>query len=128
MNSFIYSYNQSFPRIYSVSIPETILSTFIFTEILLPRFYDKTLFEEEGVEHVKIKCAGFGSAPNKEQVNKFVSICKMFWTKNPLKVIGVHCTHGFNRTGYMIISYLVREQSVSVEAAFQLFKASREPG
>ena len=30
--------------------------------------------------------------------------------------------------GYMIISYLVREQSVSVEAAFELFKTQRQPG
>ena len=32
--------------------------------------------------------------------------CK-FIRQKPLEIIGIHCTHGFNRTGFLLISYLV---------------------
>lgn len=41
----------------------------------------------------------------------------LFLTRNqkpPKKYILVHCTHGHNRTGYMIIHYLMRTQTMSV--------------
>ena len=60
--------------------------TLILTLPSVCRFYDKKLFEEDGIEYAKIKCAGFGSVPNPEQVNKFVMICKLFWSRNPMKV------------------------------------------
>ena len=34
--------------------------------------------------------------------------------KHSRKHILVHCTHGHNRTGYMIIHYLMRSMSMSV--------------
>lgn len=34
--------------------------------------------------------------------------------KQSKKFILVHCTHGHNRTGYMIIHYLMRSLSISV--------------
>ena len=91
----------------------------IIVRITLARFYDKTAFEEDGVEHVKIRCAGFGSVPNLEQVNKFVSICKIFWSKNPLKVIGVHCTHGFNRTGSFEYKHFIVRLGINTAAGHQ---------
>ncbi|KAL5709234.1 mRNA guanylyltransferase [Ranunculus cassubicifolius] len=44
------------------------------------------------------------------------------------KYILVHCTHGFNRTGYMIVHFLVRSQSVSVTEALHIFAKARPPG
>jgi protein-tyrosine phosphatase len=29
--------------------------------------------------------------------------------------IGIHCTHGVNRTGYMIVRYLVEKKSLKLE-------------
>ena len=40
-----------------------------------------------------------------------------------MEVIGVHCTHGFNRTGFLIIAYLVEKQDWSLEAAVAAFAA-----
>ncbi|MCD7472149.1 hypothetical protein HAX54_013145 [Datura stramonium] len=40
----------------------------------------------------------------------------------------VHCTHGHNRTGYMIVHFLVRNQSVSVSEAIAKFAQARPPG
>jgi protein-tyrosine phosphatase len=42
--------------------------------------------------------------------------------------IGIHCTHGFNRTGFMIVSYLVEELDVVVEDAITFFARARPPG
>ena len=71
------------------------------------RFYNKRKIEEEGIQYIKLKCRGHGEAPSEDQVKTFVSICKKFIEQKPLEIIAVHCTHGFNRTGFLIVSYLV---------------------
>ena len=48
----------------------------------------------------------FAEAPTAEQAKEFISVCKTFFQKNPVDVVGVHCTHGFNRTGFFIVAYL----------------------
>lgn len=40
----------------------------------------------------------------------------------------MHCTHGFNRTGFLIISYMVEKMDCSVEAALMAFAQARPPG
>lgn len=47
---------------------------------------------------------------------------------NPLDAIGVHCTHGFNRTGFLIVAYMVERMDCSVEAALLAFAQARPPG
>lgn len=47
----------------------------------------------------------------------FIQLVSSFISKKPLEVIGVHCTHGFNRTGFLLVSYLVEQMDWSVEAA-----------
>ena len=44
------------------------------------------------------------------------------------KLIAVHCTHGLNRTGFMIISYLILRHKMSVADAIATFARSRSPG
>jgi len=90
------------------------------------RYYDKTEFERLGVKHVKIECAGRGEVPE-PQFPEFLKEVTEFQDKNPEKLIGVHCTHGFNRTGYMICSYLA-ENGSQIETAIQLFLEARPPG
>ncbi|XP_067239671.1 mRNA-capping enzyme isoform X2 [Chanodichthys erythropterus] len=41
---------------------------------------------------------------------------------------GVHCTHGFNRTGFLICAYLVEKMDWSIEAAVAAFAQARSPG
>nr|GMD51183.1 mRNA-capping enzyme-like isoform X1 [Ipomoea batatas] len=48
--------------------------------------------------------------------------------KHSKKYILVHCTHGHNRTGYMIVHYLMRTLPISVTQAIQIFAESRPPG
>lgn len=77
---------------------------------------------------MKLQCRGFGETPSKEQVQSFIGLVEEFSASNPLEVIGVHCTHGFNRTGFLIASYLVERHDFSVGAAIQMFAQARSPG
>ena len=38
-----------------------------------------------------------------------------------MEVLGVHCTHGYNRTGFLIIAYLVEKEDWELEAAISVF-------
>ncbi|KAF7378830.1 mRNA-capping enzyme [Vespula maculifrons] len=92
------------------------------------RFYDKKDLEAQGCKYLKLQCRGHGETPSDEQTRFFVQVCKQFISHNPLEVIGVHCTHGFNRTGFLIISYLVEIDGTSVDAGLAEFAAVRPPG
>ena len=50
-----------------------------------------------------------GECPDQNSVNLFVNLCHSLISKDPLSVIGVHCTHGYNRTGFLICAYLVEK-------------------
>ncbi len=43
------------------------------------------------------------------------------------ELIGVHCTHGLNRTGYMVIYYLCSKLNVPFDDAIVAFEESRKP-
>ncbi|KAJ0181624.1 hypothetical protein K1T71_002346 [Dendrolimus kikuchii] len=92
------------------------------------RFYDKSEIEDMGCKYVKLQCRGHGETPSKEQTNDFIQIVSRFISQKPLEVIGVHCTHGFNRTGFLLVSYLVDQLDCSVEAAINTFARIRPPG
>ncbi|CAN8303071.1 unnamed protein product [Cochlearia groenlandica] len=82
-------------------------------------------------KHVQIKCKGHGAAPDNVAVNRFVHEVNEFLRieKNPKEYILVHCTHGHNRTGFMIVHYLMRScPAMSVTQALQMFSHSRPPG
>ncbi|CAL8316099.1 unnamed protein product [Boreogadus saida] len=92
------------------------------------RFYDRNDIEKDGIKYVKLQCKGHGESPSKETTEMFITLCEHFLTKNPTELIGVHCTHGFNRTGFLICAYLVEKLDWSVEAAVAAFTLSRAPG
>ncbi|XP_076169407.1 mRNA-capping enzyme-like [Ptiloglossa arizonensis] len=92
------------------------------------RFYDKKSLEAYGCKYLKLQCRGHGETPTEEQIRTFVQVCKNFISYNPLEIIGVHCTHGFNRSGFFIISYLVENDGTSVDAGLVEFANARPPG
>uniref|UniRef100_A0A8C4RP42 RNA guanylyltransferase and 5'-phosphatase n=1 Tax=Erpetoichthys calabaricus TaxID=27687 RepID=A0A8C4RP42_ERPCA len=92
------------------------------------RFYDRTEIEKEGIKYVKLQCKGHGECPTTEHTQMFIRLCENFMEKNPTELIGVHCTHGFNRTGFLICAYLVEKMDWSVEAAVAAFAQARQPG
>ncbi|XP_034436022.1 mRNA-capping enzyme isoform X2 [Hippoglossus hippoglossus] len=92
------------------------------------RFYDRKDIETEGIKYMKLQCKGHGESPSKETTETFIRLCEHFIEKNPTEMIGVHCTHGFNRTGFLICAYLVEKMDWSIEAAVAAFGQSRTPG
>lgn len=92
------------------------------------RFYDRNEIEKEGIKYVKLQCKGHGECPSPDTTAMFIRLCEHFIEKNPTELIGVHCTHGFNRTGFLICAYLVEKMDWSVEAAVAAFSQARAPG
>lgn len=92
------------------------------------RFYDRKEVESRGAQYRKLQCRGHGETPTPEQTQSFIDTVESFVTQSPLDKIGVHCTHGFNRTGFLIVSYMVEKLDFSVEAALMSFAQVRPPG
>ncbi|XP_043713709.1 mRNA-capping enzyme-like isoform X3 [Telopea speciosissima] len=94
------------------------------------RYYSPADCKKQGIKHVKIACKGRDSVPDNESVNNFVYEVFQFLSrqKQSKRFILVHCTHGHNRTGFMIIHFLIRSQSISVTEAIQRFASARPPG
>ncbi|KAM4756374.1 RNA/RNP complex-1-interacting phosphatase isoform 2-T2 [Cyanocitta cristata] len=65
--------------------------------------------------------------PNRRTILRFKYIVKRFLTDNKDndKLIGVHCTHGLNRTGYLVCRYLIDVEGMEPNAAIELFNKSR---
>lgn len=92
------------------------------------RYYSKDEIEKEGSGYVKLHCRGHGETPSPDTVATFNRICSDFLSRNESDLIGVHCTHGFNRSGFLICSFLVEEFDFSINAAYDLFAKYRPPG
>ncbi|KAM7463992.1 hypothetical protein LguiA_032113 [Lonicera macranthoides] len=94
------------------------------------RYYSVSEWKKEGIKHLKICCKGRDSVPDNEAVNQFVYEISQFIVrqKQSKKYILVHCTHGHNRTGYMIVHYLMRTLPMSVTQAIKIFAEARPPG
>ncbi|KAJ4778570.1 mRNA-capping enzyme [Rhynchospora pubera] len=97
------------------------------------RYYSTQEWTKLGIKHLKIPCKGRDSVPDNESVNRFVFEVMQFLdrqksSRNPNKYIVVHCTHGHNRTGFMIVHFLMRSQVFSVTQALNIFAERRPPG
>lgn len=92
------------------------------------RFYNKVDVENEGCRYYKLQCRGHGETPSEEQTNIFINMVHQFIANHPLEAIAVHCTHGFNRTGFLIVSYLVERMDCAIEIALEMFAKVRHPG
>ena len=92
------------------------------------RFYKKDEITDQSIEYVKLACRGHNAAPTPDQIDSFIRSCSKFTNANAGKAIAVHCTHGFNRTGYLICAYLVQVEGCEARAAINMFAHSRPPG
>ncbi|KAF7216740.1 RNA/RNP complex-1-interacting phosphatase [Nothobranchius furzeri] len=75
---------------------------------------------------VKIFTAGH-DVPSDQTILSFKRAVHRFLRDNRDndKLIGVHCTHGVNRTGYLICRYLIDVDGMDPEKAVKLFNSSR---
>ena len=94
------------------------------------RYYDSKEVLERGIKYEKIICQGHGETPEEDAINKFNLVVSSFLKEceengTDKKYIGVHCTHGFNRTGFLICAYLVKEEDRAIDAAVHQFSVAR---
>uniref|UniRef100_A0A915DGR4 mRNA-capping enzyme n=1 Tax=Ditylenchus dipsaci TaxID=166011 RepID=A0A915DGR4_9BILA len=66
--------------------------------------------------------------PNVQETSTFIQSSRSFLEENPGDVIAVHCTYGFNLTGFLIVAYLVEACGFSVDTAVQAFTQARPEG
>ncbi|GMF37751.1 unnamed protein product [Phytophthora lilii] len=85
-------------------------------------------FKDSGVQYVKLKIEGFNGPPAARDVARFMEIVDEFMEREPEGTVAVHCTHGLNRTGYLIVNYMVERLSYTVTEALEEFKVARPPG
>ncbi|KAJ4834833.1 hypothetical protein Tsubulata_026289 [Turnera subulata] len=94
------------------------------------RYYPISSWSEEGIGYSKIRCVGRDSVPDDASIDKFVQQVLQFLShqRHTKKYVLVHCTHGHNRTGYMVAHFLKRTESISVTEAINIFSRARHPG
>ncbi|XP_072004920.1 RNA/RNP complex-1-interacting phosphatase isoform X2 [Engystomops pustulosus] len=80
----------------------------------------------EKLEYSKIFTIGH-EVPSDNVIAEFTSTVTQFLTQNSEndKLVGVHCTHGLNRTGYLVCRYLIDVLSMEPSEAIEKFNNSR---
>ncbi|XP_040915711.1 RNA/RNP complex-1-interacting phosphatase [Toxotes jaculatrix] len=88
--------------------------------------YYKVQDVPESLLFVKIFTAGH-EVPSDATILSFKRAVRSFLRDNADndKLIGVHCTHGLNRTGYLICRYLIDVDGMDPKEAVELFNSSR---
>ncbi|XP_077330592.1 RNA/RNP complex-1-interacting phosphatase-like isoform X2 [Lithobates pipiens] len=89
------------------------------------RYYTPQEFPAS-VKYAKIFTAG-QQVPSDDVIHEFTSIVKRFLSENTEndKLVGVHCTHGLNRTGYLVCRYMIDVLGVVPSEAIDRFNKSR---
>ncbi|VDK38216.1 unnamed protein product [Taenia asiatica] len=93
-------------------------------DLTYTNYYDPKLFTDRGVKHVKIYVEGH-SVPNFFAVKRFLEVVKDVDETSPGGIVAVHCTHGVNRTGYLICRYLIDVLGWSPDRAIEEFASAR---
>lgn len=90
------------------------------------RYYDPDEFRASDIQHIKIRLPG-RVLPSIDLLKQFFLIVDNFITESNSnkKLIGVHCTHGVNRTGFFICSYMICKMNFTYKSAVAEFSKAR---
>ncbi|KAL1517138.1 hypothetical protein ABEB36_000944 [Hypothenemus hampei] len=93
------------------------------------RYYDAQIeLVSKGVAHTKMMMEGQGKVPSESQVKCFLDTVNVYlkmYEKNVDALIGVHCTHGLNRTGYLLCRWMIEHLKISPNDAINRFNTAR---
>ncbi|KAK2768413.1 hypothetical protein FQN54_000268 [Arachnomyces sp. PD_36] len=100
--------------------------------------YDTSKMDKGGVQYHKFPTVS-KIPPSPDEVRDFIALVDRLRSesrpegrpsdnKSPYPVLGVHCHYGFNRTGFLIVSYLIERRGFSVQDALDEFEMCRPPG
>ncbi|XP_030733450.1 RNA/RNP complex-1-interacting phosphatase isoform X1 [Globicephala melas] len=98
----------------------------LIIDLTYTRRYYKPEDLPESVPYLKICTIGH-QVPDDDTIFKFQCAVNGFLKENKDndRLIGVHCTHGLNRTGYLICRYLIDVEGMWPDDAIELFNRSR---
>lgn len=90
------------------------------------RYYNGEVFMSRGIRYKKIHCPGH-VIPAGRILKEFFSTVDAFLNESDEqdKLVGVHCTHGLNRTGYFICRYLNLRMGFEAKDAISAFEKAR---
>ncbi|XP_064093540.1 RNA/RNP complex-1-interacting phosphatase-like isoform X3 [Macrobrachium nipponense] len=90
------------------------------------RYYNSSDFTSQGIKHIKIPTMG-KVVPSPKVFKQFFKTVHRFLEENKEneKLIGVHCTHGLNRTGYLVCRYMIEHLGVPPDQAISDFNSAR---
>ncbi|KAG2387654.1 hypothetical protein C9374_001248 [Naegleria lovaniensis] len=91
----------------------------------MKRLVDNT--ETEPLHYIKVRLVA-KEIPGIEQQTDFNRVINNFFEEFPSHYIGVHCSYGFNRTGFICCAYLISEKHLSIDEALHVFAKSKPPG
>ncbi|KAF8072474.1 Rngtt [Scenedesmus sp. PABB004] len=83
------------------------------------KYYDPAEFTAANVRYAKVPCRGRGVSPEPLAVNMAVWEIRKALALNPNFYVLVHCTHGFNRSGFIIVCACMRLLAASGYCAAQ---------
>uniref|UniRef100_A0A7E4ZVT1 mRNA-capping enzyme n=1 Tax=Panagrellus redivivus TaxID=6233 RepID=A0A7E4ZVT1_PANRE len=92
------------------------------------RFYGKGMVAAHDCKYMWMRLRGHDERPSAEDAENFVRVVSAFKRENPNDIVAVHCTHGFNRTGFLLASYLVLTENWDVATAITEFAQVRPFG
>eukprot|EP00878_Enallax_costatus_P034032 GHUV01037636.1.p1 GENE.GHUV01037636.1~~GHUV01037636.1.p1 ORF type:complete len:370 (+),score=82.94 GHUV01037636.1:1124-2233(+) len=95
------------------------------------KYYNRADIENANVRYVKVPCRGRGVSPDPLAVNMAVWEIRKALAAEPHNYILVHCTHGYNRSGFIIVCAMMRllaDQGWCVARGLKRFVEQRPPG
>ncbi|CAD5224961.1 unnamed protein product [Bursaphelenchus okinawaensis] len=92
------------------------------------RYYNPGDVEEKGIKYVWMPLTGHGQSPTEDETSQFINIVSAFRATNEDDLVVVHCTHGFNRTGFLICAYMAVQFGDEISMCVQEFAKARPNG
>jgi protein-tyrosine phosphatase len=98
------------------------------------KYYNPELWTS--CKYKKMNISGGGAVPSESYMRSFFELVdteiensqRSSPASDMKRFIGIHCTHGINRTGYLIVRLLLeRCKSLDVKEAIRTFEESRAP-
>ncbi|KAL6767935.1 hypothetical protein ACKKBF_B37160 [Auxenochlorella protothecoides x Auxenochlorella symbiontica] len=80
-----------------------------------------------GLRHIEVQLVA-KVIPPRAAVDAVAAAAAAFWAERPDDYVAIHCAYGFNRTGFVLCSYLCQVHDMGVEDALAAFAAARPPG
>jgi len=89
------------------------------------KYYTGFSEQEDGVEYQKFWIPG-RTVPERTVIEEIFDLVDDFVTRRPGEYVAVHCTHGVNRTGFLVAAYLMtRAHLPECKKAVKAFERAR---